>query len=83
MKGVAENFSIKGMPIFLTFDPKHRLWVLVRIASPKIFSGTGFDENWYVALGIPYMVKNLKFFFSGTGGPISMKHASIGDSGPS
>ena len=27
----------RGIPIFLIFAPKHRLWVLVRTASPKRF----------------------------------------------
>ena len=27
----------RGMPIFLTFAPKHRLWVLVRTASARRF----------------------------------------------
>ena len=27
----------RGIPIFLSFDPKHRLWVLVRTASARRF----------------------------------------------
>ena len=27
----------RGMFIFLTFDPKHRLWVLVRTTTPRWF----------------------------------------------
>ena len=27
--------AYRGIPIFLTFDPKHRLWVLVRTASVR------------------------------------------------
>ena len=28
----------RGIPIFLIFAPKHRLWVLVRTASPRLFA---------------------------------------------
>ena len=30
------NWGLQGIPIFLMFDPKHRLWVLVRTASPVL-----------------------------------------------
>ena len=32
----------RGIPIFLIFAPKHRLWVLVRTASPN-FSAENFQ----------------------------------------
>ena len=33
----SENGVCRDFPIFLIFAPKHRLWVLVRIASPRRF----------------------------------------------
>ena len=36
----------RGIPTFLIFDPKHRLWVLVRTASP-ILSKHNKDINFF------------------------------------
>ena len=32
-----KNGVCRGIPIFLIFAPKHRMWVLVRTASPRRF----------------------------------------------
>ena len=34
---IEQNGGCRGLPIFLIFAPKHRLWVLVRTASARRF----------------------------------------------
>ena len=34
---IQQNWDMQGIPIFLIFAPKHRLWVLVRTALPRRF----------------------------------------------
>ena len=42
----------RGIPIFLNLDPKYRLWVLVRTASPSVPTMYVLSKN----------KKNIKFF---------------------
>ena len=34
---ISKTGVYRGIPIFLIFDPKHRLWLHVRIASLRLF----------------------------------------------
>ena len=38
----------RGIPIFLIFGTKHRLWVLVRTASARRFFRVGYPQSFYI-----------------------------------
>ena len=56
----------RGVPIFLIFAPKHRLWVLVRTASPRTASARRFcrgGSNMYPqSMFLSQNNKNIKIF---------------------
>ena len=37
----------RGIPIFLNFDPKHRLWVLVRTTSPRRGGSNVYPQSMF------------------------------------